>query len=343
LTGRERVLAALQREPTDRVPVLEMAVDWKVIRGLGFGGYLEMAEKLDLDGVSVNQMLYLMGWRRFVLPLVQHYNDQWGVRSRLAGELLPVPVDHPVSSFSDLKRLKPPDPAADPLLKAIRYVRRRLPDKAVIVLSRNDFAASWFLCGMERLLISYIEDPDFADAAAGMVHDYYSRFFRLAVDAGADIVFLTDDYAYKTGTLMGRERFIRYVLPWLKAGVDAVHDAGGLCVKHTDGDISDIIDLIVDTGIDGLGPLEPAAGNDLAKVQRRWGECLTVVGNIDVDFLSRAAPREVTAQTRSLVERLSCGGSHILSSGNTITSSVLPENFRAMVEAVTAPPPPDGR
>ena len=333
MTGRERVLAALHRAPVDRTPVMEMAIDWKVMRGLGYRRYLDMIEGLDLDGVSVNQVLYLLGWRRFVLPYVKYYTDEWGVRARLAGELLPVPVGHPAPTSADLDRLRPPDPAKSPLLDAIRYVRRRVPDRAVIMLSRNDFAASWFLCGMDVLLMSYIDEPAFADRLVEMVSDYYTRFLRLAVRAGVDVVFLTDDYAFKTGTLMSREHFSRFVLPWLTRGVAAVHDAGGRCVKHTDGDISGVIDLIVGTGIDGLGPLEPAAGNDLAEIHNRWGDRVAVVGNVDVDLLSRGTPDEVTAVTRALVGALSARGGHILSSGNTITSSVRPENFRAMVSA----------
>jgi len=145
------------------------------------------------------------------------------------------------------------------------------------------------------------------------------------------VVILTDDYAFKTGTLMSREQFERFVLPWLARGVEAVHDAGGLCVKHTDGDISEIIDLIVETGIDGIGPLEPAAGMDLIEVQSTWGDRVSVVGNVDVDLLCRGATDEVIRTTESLVCGLAARGGHVLSSGNTITSPVQPANFRAMI------------
>lgn len=330
---RERVLAALHRTPVDRVPVMEMAIDWKVMRGLGFRRYLDMIEGLDLDGVSVNQMLYVLGWRRFVLPFVKYYTDEWGVRSRLAGELLPVPVGHPVPNLARLDGFRPPDPSKSPLLDAVRYVRRRVPDRAVIMVSRNDFAASWFLCGMEELLISFIETPALADRLGEMASDYYTRLFRLAVKAGVDVVFLTDDYAFKSGTLMSRGHFERFILPWLRRGVEAVHAAGGLCVKHTDGNIAGIIDLLVDTGIDGLGPLEPAAGNDLIEVQKNWGSRVALMGNIDVDLLSRGSGEQVDAASRNLVCALAKKGGHILSSGNTVTSSVTPANFLTMIRA----------
>lgn len=333
MNSRERVMATLRREPVDRVPVMEMGIDWAVMRGLGFNRYLDMVETLDLDGVSINQVLYLLGWRRWVLPYLKIYTDEWGVKSRLTGELLPIPVGHPIPSPEVLKRYKPPHPGKNPLLQAIRYVRRRVPDRAIIMLSRNDFAASWFLCGMEVLMMAYIDDPDFADMLAGMVSDYYTELLRLCVNAGVDVVFLTDDYAYKTGTLMSPLHFERFILPWLTRGVNAVHDADGLCVKHSDGNLSEIINLIVDTGIDGIGPLEPDSGNDLVELQKNWGDRVALVGNVDVDLLCRGTRDEVVAVTESLVRNLAPRGGHILSSGNTITSAVQPENFQAMIEA----------
>ena len=329
---RERILAALKGKPTDRVPVMEMGIDWSVMKGLGYGSYLDMIEGLDLDGVSVNQMLYVLGWRRWVIPHLKYYVDEWGVKSRLTGELLPTPVGHPISAAADLADFRPPRPEKSALIKAVRHVRKRFPNRAVAILSRNDFAASWFLCGMDVLMMSYLDNPKFVDSLSEMVSDYYCELYRLCIQAGADVVYLTDDYAYKTSTLMSRGHFQRFILPWLRKGVQAVHDAGGLCIKHTDGDISGILDLIIDTGIDGLGPLEPAAGNNLVDLRKQLGNRVTLVGNVDVDLLSRESPVEVAAVTGSLLEGLAPEGRYILSSGNTITSSVKAENFKMMVD-----------
>jgi len=333
MNSRERIMTALAGRKTDRVPFMEMGIDWAVIKDLGYSSYLKMIEDMNLDGVCVNQMLYVLGWRRWVIPHLKYYTDEWGVKSRMTGELLPIPVGHPIPSPEYLKVFNPPHPEKSPLIKAVRHVRRRFPDRAVAVLSRNDFAASWYLCGMDVLMMSFVDNPDFADRLSEMVSDYYTRLFCLCIQAGADIIYLTDDYAFKTSTLMSREHFKRFVLPWLTRGVKAVHDAGGICIKHTDGDISGILDLIVDTGIDGLGPLEPAAGNNLVELRKTLGAKVALLGNVDVDLLSRGSIDDVRSVTQTLVRELGPRGGFILSSGNTITASVKPENFRAMVES----------
>jgi uroporphyrinogen-III decarboxylase len=58
------------------------------------------------------------------------------------------------------------------------------------------------------------------------------------------------------------------------------------------------------------------------------------MGNINVDLLSRGSREQVVEATKHLIATVSAKGPHILSSGNTIASSVNPENFLAMVETV---------
>jgi uroporphyrinogen decarboxylase len=102
-------------------------------------------------------------------------------------------------------------------------------------------------------------------------------------------------------------------------------------VKHTDGDVRGLLEDIVATGVDGIGPLEPGAGMDPGEVKRRWGSRVAVVGSVDVDLLCRGSIEEVRSATRALVESVSPGGGHVLSSANTITSAVRSENFVEMV------------
>jgi uroporphyrinogen decarboxylase len=332
VTSRERIITALEGGKPDRVPVMEMAIDWKVMKGLQFSNYFSMIEGLDLDAVAVNQVLYLLGLRRWTAKMVKTYTDEWGVKRQFTGELLPFPVEHPVHTAKDLAAYKPPNPADSPLLKAVHLSKKRCPDRAVVMLSRAVFAASWYLVGLENILVSYITDPGFAKEVARLTADYHKRLCVLAVEAGVDVIILTDDYAHKTGCLMSPQQFKEFVLPGFAEVVAAVKQAGGYCIKHTDGNIWEILDPLVSTGIDGLGPLEPAAGMDLAKVRARIGPEKCLVGNIDVDLLSRGSTADVAGKTRELIETISVDGAHILSSGNTITSSVSPGNFRTMIE-----------
>jgi uroporphyrinogen decarboxylase len=94
-----------------------------------------------------------------------------------------------------------------------------------------------------------------------------------------------------------------------------------------------IIDMIIDTGIDGLNPIEPAAGMDIGLLKQRYGKRIALIGNIDCGHLLCQAPvDEVRRVTRETIQVAKPGGGFCLSSSNSIHSSVKPENFMAMIE-----------
>jgi uroporphyrinogen decarboxylase len=116
--------------------------------------------------------------------------------------------------------------------------------------------------------------------------------------------------------------------------VDAIHDEGAKVIKHSDGNLWPILDLIVDTGIDGLNPMEPIAGMDIGRVKRLYGNRVCLIGNVDCAYiLSEASVEEVEAAVKECILKASPGGGHIISSSNAIHSSVKPENYRKMIEA----------
>jgi len=166
---------------------------------------------------------------------------------------------------------------------------------------------------------------------ARVAEEYHVELYRRLIADGAEVVVLGDDFAGKIGPFMSPAHFEEFIFPSLKTVVGEIKSAGALCVHHTDGDIWKIMDLLIASGLDGLGPLEPAHMN-LDEVRKYSSGKLSVVGNLDVDLLSRGTVEEVRAATREMIARVSPSGGHVLSSGNTISSSVRPENYLSMVE-----------
>ena len=98
------------------------------------------------------------------------------------------------------------------------------------------------------------------------------------------------------------------------------------------------MDMIVDTGLDGLDPLEPIAGMDIGKAKEMYGDRIALVGNLvgNVDcgeLLSRGTTAEVVEAVKETIAKAAPGGGYILASSNSIHPAVKPENYRAMVQA----------
>jgi uroporphyrinogen-III decarboxylase len=335
MTSRERIVAALQHRQADRVPIAEMWIDPRVVQAIvpNARDANDLAAHLDLDMVTALTMIYEPDEVEWVDRANGLFRDTWGALQHLTQEAIPVPtLPARIETEEDLARYTPPDPTKSPVIEKVRRLRARFPDKAVALVGESGWAPAAFLRGgIENLFVDLALRPEFAKELMGIGAAYYAKLFPLAIAAGADVVFLGDDYSDKTGPMMSPAMFEELILPHDTAVVASVKKAGAYCIKHTDGDIRKIMDWLVGMGIDGLGPLEDVPGMEMDRIFARYPRRIAVMGNLSVDLLSRGSVDEVVAATRKLLREVSAKGPHILSSGNTISSSVRPENYLAMV------------
>jgi uroporphyrinogen decarboxylase len=155
-----------------------------------------------------------------------------------------------------------------------------------------------------------------------------------AAEAGADVLSTGDDYAHNFGPMMSPAHFEEFVLPYLQEAVDTAHEAGVPFMKHTDGNLWPILDMVLDTGIEILDPIEPVAGMDIGRVKEQYGHRIALAGNVDCSYLlPRATPEEVEEAVKETLAKGGVGGGLILASSNSIHPAVRPENYQAMVDA----------
>jgi uroporphyrinogen decarboxylase len=335
MNGRERVQAVLQGKLPDRVPLFELFIDSAVIQALRPGmSYEDFADYADLDVVTCLTMAESPERMDWVDRARGIWRDKWGCLQGFTGEIMSVPMDPPrIREPEDLAAYVPPDPRRNEVLSiAKRLVTRFKGRRAVCVVGEEVFAVPQYLrAGLANVMMDYMLQPELAKKLARIARDYHVELYRLLIAEGVEIVALGDDYAGKTGTYMSPDHFREFVLPGLTTVVKEIKALGGHVIKHTDGNIWGIMDQLLSTGLDMLGPLEPAY-MPLDEVRRRSGMKVGVVGNVDVDLLSRGTPGEVEAATREQLRRISPLGGHFLGSGNSISASVRPENYWAMLQ-----------
>lgn len=331
MNSRERVLTALERRQPDRVPVCEFTINSQIQKQLcGTCTYLDMIEELDLDAVVV------LPSRADLRKISEDtYQDQWGTVYRDTGEQALIEVEYPVASPQDLSRIKPPDPSRDGRLARLEETISRFKGKRAVIFCISDaFSGPRKLLGMETLLVNYVTDPGFVQEIVEMCVDYNVRLLEEAISRGAEIIFSADDYAGMTGPLMSPAHFEQFVFPGLQRVVQAAQTAGAKYIKHTDGDLWSILDLIVQTGIDGLHPIDPNAGMDIFEVKKKYGDHICLIGNVDCEYtLCEGTEREVVEEVQRLIAGLAPVGGYMVASSNSIHNGVNPRNFLTMIRA----------
>jgi len=92
---------------------------------------------------------------------------------------------------------------------------------------------------------------------------------------------------------------------------------------------------MVDTGIDGLHPIDPIAGMNLGEMKKKYGDCLCLMGNVECgNLLSFGTKEEVRQTVKDCIKKAGKGGGYICMSSNTIHGAVNPENYFEMVKAI---------
>ena len=333
MNSRERVFTVFNHQIPDKVPVFTFWMDENVLKKINpnITWYDFCVEKdLDIIVVDMDHDVEILDEKEGT------FKNEWGVIRKKTVERTTVPIDGPIKSLEDLKKYEPPDPTDLNRLRTLKEVVEKYKDKKIICMHVHDaFNIPWYLRGgIDKLLLDYYDNPGIVKDLAKISTDYYVEIVRQAVKIGADIFIIGDDYAFKTSPFMSPKNFEDFVLPGLSRVVSEIKKQGSYCIKHTDGNLIPILEMIVSSGIDALHPIEPEAGMDIFEIKQKYGDRICVCGNVDVGtMLSEATPGEVEDNVRDLIRKVSPGGRHILSDSNSILSTVKPENYFAMIDA----------
>jgi uroporphyrinogen decarboxylase len=191
------------------------------------------------------------------------------------------------------------------------------------------------LMGFEHLMAAFGEEPELVRGLVDLSVTTNLELAKEAAQRGADFVFTGDDYAATERPFVSPRMFREFLAPPLKRVMTGFKELGLFVIKHTDGNILPILDMIVDSGFDALDPIDPIAGLDIGEMKRRHGHRLALKGNVDcAHTLTRGTEKQVVEETLSVIRQAAAGGGLIVSSSNSIHSGVKPGNYLAMWNAI---------
>ena len=330
MTAAERVLCVLRREEPDRVPHFEWLIDSRVREAIcpGCKDHNEFAVRMDHDAVLVGPDYE----KTQVGP--NRWRSEWGYVTQAGAEEHGIEVESPIQTPADFDRYVPPPIDAPGRFRSIEAAVKEFKGVKAIGVHLNDvFSIPRYLMGMEGLLFATAAEPELVSALVDMSVEVNIELAKRAAALGADFIWTGDDYAHNSGPLMSPATFRELFYPPLCRVMTGFKDAGLPVIKHTDGNLWSIIDMIIDSGITCLDPIDPQAGMDLAEVKEKYSDRVALKGNVDcAQLLSFGTQEEVLAATKEALRIGAPGGGFILSSSNSIHSAVKPENYAVMME-----------
>ena len=155
---------------------------------------------------------------------------------------------------------------------------------------------------------------------------------HISIPTSAPIIAEGCDMAFKTGLIFSPSFLREVFVPGFARICTKAHSLGKKVLFHSDGDLTDILDDLVEAGIDLLHPIEPLAGMDPGEIHRRYPH-LILCGTIDVSqLLPYGTPEQISDQVKRNIESIE--GKIMVGSSTEVNNEVPLENYLALHETV---------
>jgi len=341
MTSRERLLAALNHETPDRVPIdlggnqtgIHKVAYQALAAHLGIKDDLVIMDAVQqlarpceevLERFHVDTRYIAAGaaadWKGGIVVRERQgrtwhdLTDEFGVTWSMPGDS-PLYMDishHPLASatIEDVRRY--PFPKGDDpgrfagLRDRALAIRRDTPYAVVSGISGVVYEICWYMRGLEQWFIDTLTQPEFCEALLDRTLAFWMDWFRAFLDEVADVVdviMIGDDLAGQGGPLFRPDFYRRVVKPRQKRLVQYIRSRTKAKIwYHTCGSCIEYIPDLMDNGIDILNPVQiSAARMDPKDLKERFGKRLAFWGGA-IDA-QHVLPSETPEAVREHVRR----------------------------------------
>jgi len=367
MTSKERVIAALRHEPTDRVPVGEWQINsrevitcvlgrdsywrgglrycralWDGRRDEVISGWktdlVEFTLRTGLDTVLVHNCIGTDTPVERPQPIGPgEWRDSTGNIIRYSEEtdrlmIVKVAENRPAKTETDAS----PEPT-DSELEIVRHVVKELGSTHFIMsgalIGHRTLHYSRAVTDLEsEWYMRLYSDPEkWRDDFLADVDTLYARGVAIAGREGVDGIAFGFDFGFNQGPFVSPEYFRRFVLPGLKARAEIVHGEGLFFLLHSCGNNRRLMDMIVEAGFDAYQSIQPEEKPE--ELKRLYGADIALWGGVPAGTLVLGTPEETRAQTVWALENLRPGSGFILGTSHSVMPAAKYENFRAMLAA----------
>jgi uroporphyrinogen decarboxylase len=370
MTPRERVTAALKHQEPDRVPI-DLGGTWCSTTTIPFYEKLKQHFQVDSPTIMMERTMQvsmiderilqkLHVDTRFVCynaPELERnqvvelekglYRDPWGIewikppssyyydlhRPPLGGQIgLSDILNHPWP--------EPYDPGYTRGLRARVQKMRAETDCAIVLnLSLWVLQCSQNVRGYEDWFMDLVAAPHLIECMADCITESLLGPLELVTAEIGDLVdaiSVSDDIGHQDRLCMSPKTYRRIFKPRHARLAQAIKSRSDKPLMwHTCGSVYDILDDLIEIGVDSLNPVQTTAKNmEADRLKREYGDRLSFWGGIDtMHVLNHGTPEDVRQEVKSKIEALAPAGGFILNPVHNVQPDVPVENLLAMVDA----------
>jgi uroporphyrinogen decarboxylase len=310
MNSKERVLATIRHQPTDRTPLDCWLYQKQFIEMLG--GEYGPREKF-LDEFNIDLFTGFVPWP-----------NQLGHKIDVT-ELAEVKLADPADPFWRTYRDWTEDFAGVNIDEAVE----QQGDKRLIVAHVWGIVegTSSFL-GIENCWFNLGMQPDLMTAWFDRYADWLCGLADSLIAAGVEMITLSDDWGSNKNMLFSPKLWRAIIAPYAGRVVQHIRERGIPVNLHSDGYVMNILDDIIALGYTSMHPVQESAGMDPRTIKDKYGDRLAVYGSLDViDGLLAYEGEELDNYITKRFEIYAPGGGFIFNTGHFVQPDIPPRRL----------------
>jgi uroporphyrinogen decarboxylase len=368
MTGRECVLASLNHEEPERLPVdfggrhttLHTKAHQRLKAYLGIPDSEETFRQFWLQTVELDRRLNEIlggdvvafstgkpdGWDLQLKP-DNSFLDEWGAGYAMpAGGFYYDYASHPlakVKTLGELAHYPWPDPCNPGRFRGLRQAVKEVYDdgqKAIMftIAPAGSWEHTWTLRGPEQAFVDLVENRSLYEEILDRTVDFQIAQWEKALEEVGDMIdvaTLSDDLGTQRGPMMSVKMYREVFKPRLMRITAAIHKHSKAKIYiHTDGSVYAFLPDLIDAGIDIINPVQKECKNmELPKLKSEFGKHLTFWGaSVRTEALEFATIEAIGAEALETIRILAPGGGFVFAPIHNIQPGVPPENIVTLFE-----------
>ena len=215
---------------------------------------------------------------------------------------------------------------------------RRYKERGFIVSGGIDqpFKSAWLMRGMDNVLMDYLINPDLINQIYEKIYSFDTAYCTALVKAGVDMIMIVGDLGMQNGLMMSPSVWRKFDKERMRKLISRLKEINPelKMYMHTDGDVREIIEDLIEIGIDILNPIQPEC-MDPVEMKREYGDRLVLHGAVSLQkTLPFGSPEDVKEEVRYLIKNCNINGGFVLGPSNVLFKEIPPQNIVAMYQAV---------
>lgn len=311
----EKYLENYKPKPNSNENFILNGRDYNLIRQMGFDAISLWDFRRGKGGYPLHNNLRVDGWGRI-------YKNNWYTWKGIFKD------EQTIENWKHLKL-----PSRDNI-KLLKNFLQKNEAKLDFVLSLPGlFEKTWQSMGFSYFAKSLKSNYKLIEKISAFFFTYVKVLISLLQSVGAKLFIVADDVGYKNREFIPTELWRKLFFKKYQEIVQLIHQKNHKIIIHSDGYISDMMDIFIDLGFDAVQSLEPNAGVDILSLFKRFQNEICFIGNLDISLLTFGRPHQIEKYVKKLIKTSRETQSRlIISPTQQIISKVNPKNIRTMIE-----------